>query len=128
MCTNFTIEFRGDYIYVRHASDFEFTPEYTASFWSALGDECQTYNCRHVLREGRFSLRKMNLLEAYNSAIQAANVISGLRVACCFKDHTEDEMTKFFKMAASNRGVEIEFFSDCQAALFWLGVENYQSN
>ena len=128
MNTNFTIEFRGDYIYVRHGSDFEITPESAASLWSALSDKCKSFNCRRVLREGRISLRKMNWLAAYNSAIQAANVIPGLRVACCFKNYDEDELTKFFKTAASNRGVEIEFFSDCKEALYWLGVENYKSN
>lgn len=123
MSTDFTIEFRGDYIYVRHAADFEITPESTAKLWSALAEECGAYNCRRVLREGKFSLRKMNWLSAYDSAIQAANVIPGLRVACCFENYVEDELTKFFKMAASNRGVDIEFFSDRQEALCWLGVE-----
>jgi hypothetical protein len=55
--------------------------------------------------------------------VQASNLIPGLRVACCFENHETDELTEFFKTAASNRGVEIEFFSDRQKALSWLGVE-----
>ena len=128
MSTNFTIEFRGDYIHVRHAPDFEITPKSSVKLWSALAEKCKTFNCRRVFREGKLRHRKMNWLEAYDTAIQAANYVAGLRVACCFENYEKDELTEFYKTAASNRGVEIEFFSDRQKALRWLGVENYESD
>lgn len=122
MDTDFTIDFCGDYLYVRHASGFDITPECTAKIWSALAVGCNIHNCRRVLIEGRFVWRKMSCLAAYISATQATNIIQGLRVACCFENYTENELTGFFKMVASNRGVEIEFFSDRQKARGWLGV------
>lgn len=122
MSTDFTIEFRGNYILVRHAPGFEINSQSSAKLWSALAVECKTYNCRRVLREGKPGRRKMNWLAAYDSAVLATNVIWGLRVACCFENYAADEMTEFFKTVASNRGVEIEFFSDRQEALRWLGV------
>ena len=124
MSVNFTIEFCGEYVYVRHVADFEITPESSVKLWSAIAAKCKTFNCRRVFREGRLRQRKMNWLEAYDSAIQAANYIAGLRVACCFENHEEDELTEFYKTAASNRGVEIAFFADRRKALRWLGVEN----
>jgi hypothetical protein len=122
MSTNFTIEFRDDYILVRHVAELEITPESSARLWSALAEACQTYNCSRVLREGKINLRKMNWLSMYDSATQAANVIPGLRVACCFEDHLEDDLTRFLQTVAHNRGVRIEFFSDRREALQWLGV------
>ena len=119
---DFSIEFRGDYIYVVHASDFEITPESKARLWSALAAECETHNCRRVLTEGKRVQRKMSLLDMFDSANQLSSIIPGLRLACCFENYPEDELTNFFKTAASNRGVKINFFSDCREALGWLGV------
>jgi hypothetical protein len=127
MSTNFTIDFCGDYIYVRHAAGVEITPESIAQLWSQLSVGCKLYRYRRVLIEGKIVWRKMNWLTAYSSAIQTMNIIQGLRVAYCFENYTEDELTGFFKMVASNRGVEIEFFSDRQKALYWLGAENCKS-
>lgn len=121
MSKDFTIEFFDNFIYVRHATRFEISPKDTAQLWSALAVGCSTYNCRRVLIEGKLDWRKGNLLAAYSSATQAMNIIQGLRVACFFENYTEDELTEFFKMAASNRGINIEFFSDRQRALCWLG-------
>jgi hypothetical protein len=128
MSTDFSIEFHGDYIHVLHSPGFEVTPQSTAKLWAALAAECKTYNCRRVLREGKLGQRKMNWVTAYDSAVQATNVIRGLRIACCFENHTADEMTDFFKMVASNRGVDIDFFPNRHEALRWLGVANGKSD
>ena len=124
MNADFTIEFRENHLYVRHAPDFEITPESTARLWSALARECKAYNCPRVLGEGKQIGRRMSVLSAYDSAIQATKVIPGLRVACCFENYVPDKLTKFFKTVASNRGVQIEFFSDCTEALRWLFIED----
>jgi hypothetical protein len=123
MDKDFTIEFKGDYIHVRHGENFEITRESVAKFWSALAEKCKRHNCRRVLREGKPDARKMSLMSAYDSANQAAQVIGGLRVACCFENYVGDELTDFFKTVALNRGVDIEFFVDREEALRWLGVE-----
>jgi hypothetical protein len=124
MSTDFTIEFRGDYIYVRHAAEFEITPETTGRLWPALAVGCSVNDCRRVLINGKLGWRKSNWLAAYSSATRAMSIIQGLRVAYCFENYTEEELLKFFKMVASNRGVETEFFTDFRRALCWLGVEN----
>ena len=125
---DFSIEFRGDYIYVIHAPDFEITPDSKARLWSALAVECETYNCRRVLTEGKRVRREMSFLEVFDSAKQLSNIIPGLRLAFCFENYPQDELTGFFKTAASNRGVKINFFSDCREALGWLGVEDSKFN
>jgi len=127
MSTNFKLEFRGDYIYFRHGADCEITPENTARLWSVLAVECNERSCRRVLIEGQPVWRKSNWLAAYSCATEATNIIQGLRVAYCFENYSEDDLTNFFKTVASNRGIETEFFADRQAALRWLGVENCKS-
>jgi hypothetical protein len=124
MNKNFTTEFCGEYISVRHAEGFEITSKSAKKVWLTLADECKAHNCRRVLREGAPSGRNMTWLEVYNSAVQAAKLVPGIRVAYCFENYTEDELTRFFKIVTSNRGVEIEFFSDRREALRWLGVKD----
>src|SRR4051794_1296390 len=105
MNKNFTTEFCGEYIYVRHAEGFEINSQSAKKLWLTLADECKAHNCRRVLREGAPSGRNMTWLEVYNSAVQAAKLVPGIRVAYCFENYAEDELTRFFKIVTSNRGV-----------------------
>ena len=125
MSTGFSLDFIGNYIRIQHPVDYEITPESQRQLWTAIGEASRKYNCWRVLAESPAPpQRNMNTLDAFRSAGQAANASSMLRVACVFPGYSTDETTEFFITAAYNRGVRIEFFSDRNEALYWLGVDH----
>jgi hypothetical protein len=125
MSTSFTLDFDSDYIRIRHPVDYEITPESQHELWGAIGEACRKYDCWRVLAESPAPPRRnMNQVDAFKSAGQAANVSSDLRVACVFPEYKTDEITEFFIKVAYNRGVRIEFFSNRDKALEWLGFGN----
>ena len=70
--------------------------------------------------------RNMNQIDAFKSAVQAAKASTELRVALVFPGYKTDEITKFFIAAAYNYGVRIEFFSNRDDGLKWLGIDGEQ--
>jgi hypothetical protein len=131
MSTDFTIEFRLTYLHIQNAPDYEITPESANRRWTALASACATFNCKRVLWEGKVAARRLTVPEVYNSAKQLADIAPGLKLACCLEGHTPDELSEFYKSVASNRGAQIQFFSNREDALKWLGADlspsiNYQ--
>ncbi|MBI3562896.1 MAG: hypothetical protein HY080_14395 [Gammaproteobacteria bacterium] len=122
MSMEFTIEYRGDYLYVLVGKSYEITPVSMGMFWPAITQACEQYQCWRVLSEGIITARRMSTVDAFNSALQAASNAQ-LTLACCFHGYQPDELTEFFKTVAYNRGVRIEFFSNLEQAYRWLGVE-----
>jgi hypothetical protein len=123
MSTDFTIELRDSYIHIQNAPDYEITPEGTEKMWMALAAACQKHNCLRALAEGRIASREMSMKKAFESGEYIAKTIPGLKFACCLEGYTADIVTDFFKLVATNRGAEVEFFSDRAEALRWLGVD-----
>jgi hypothetical protein len=62
---------------------------------------------------------------AFISGEQISQSVSGLLMACYFQGYKADELTEFFKTVARNRGTSVEFFSDLEEALRWLGLGSY---
>ncbi|HXV39552.1 MAG TPA: hypothetical protein VD701_01160 [Steroidobacteraceae bacterium] len=119
---DFTLEPREGYLYLHLAPGFEATPETMARMWTAISDACRRNNLRRVLADGENVQRKLTPMESYDHAALAARLMPGLTVACCFRGYQTDEQTEFFKTAAVNRGVRVEFFADLETALRWLGI------
>jgi hypothetical protein len=119
---NFTLEPREGYLYMHLAPGFEATPESMARMWTAISESCRRHNLRRVLADGENVQRKLTPMESYDHAALAARLMPGLTVACCFRGYQTDEQTEFFKTAAVNRGVRVEFFADLETALRWLGI------
>ena len=122
LSTDFEITFRGSYIHVQLAENFEINPSGMETVWKATAEACQKYSCYKVLSEGNIRSRKLKAWDAYSSGSQASE-ISGLRHACLFYNYKPDDMSEFFKTVSSNRGSYIDFFTDKTKALKWLGVE-----
>lgn len=120
--SDFTLEPRGRYLYVHLAPGFEMRPESMARFWTAISNTCREHNLRHVLVEGDNVQRRLTPMESFDHAGLAARLLPGLSVACCFRGFVPDEQTEFFRTAAMNRGVRVEFVADLNAALRWLGA------
>ena len=119
---DFTLEPREGYLYLHLAPGFEATPESMARMWTAISEACRRNNLRRVLADGENVQRKLTPMESYDHAALAARLMPGLTVACCFRGYQTDEQTEFFKTAAVNRGVRVEFFGDLETALRWLGI------
>ena len=124
MNTSFTLDFVNDYIRIQHPRNYEITPESQQKVWAAIGEACRKYNCHRVLAETTVPpKRNMTQIDAFKSATLAANASSELRLACFFPEYKTDETTEFFITVAYNRGVRIEFFSNREEALKWLGAD-----
>lgn len=122
LSSDFEITFRGSFIHVQLADNFEITPSGLEKIWKATAEACQNYNCNKVLSEGFIRSRKLKAWDAFNSGSQASEIPS-LRNACLFYNYKPDDLTEFFKTVSYNRGSYIEFFTDKKLAMKWLGIE-----
>ncbi len=120
--SDFTLEPRVGYLYVHLAPGFEMTPASMAALWTGMSKACREHELRRVLVEGEDVRRRLTPMESFDHAGLAARLLPGLSVACCFSGYRPDEQTEFFRTAAMNRGVRVEFVRDLNAALRWLGA------
>jgi hypothetical protein len=122
MSSGFTLEPRDGYLYLHLTPGFEMTPESTSRVWIALCEACRERGLRRALAEGDAVTRRLTPMESFDIAGLAGRLLPGLSVACVFRGYVPDEQSEFFRTAAMNRGVRMEFFEDLNAALHWLGV------
>jgi hypothetical protein len=122
MSSGFTLEPRDGYLYVHLDPGYELTPESAERVWVALCEACRERGLRRALAEGDAVTRRLTPMEAFDIASLAARLLPGLSVACVFRGYQPDEQSAFFRTAAMNRGVRMEFFPDLNAALHWLGI------
>jgi hypothetical protein len=120
--SGFTLEPRDGYLYVQLAPGFEMDLESTSRVWVAICEACRERGLRRALLEGEGVTRRMMPIEAFDVADLAARLLPGLSVACIFRGYVPDSQSQFFRTAAMNRGVRMEFFQDLNAALRWLGA------
>ena len=117
-----TLELREGYLYARLVPGFEITPERMNRLWKQVGEACAHHRVRHVLTEGTVSGRRMTTMDSFENASAAARLMPGLAMACFVQGHVPDQQTEFFKIAAMNRGVRVDFFNNREEALRWLGI------
>ena len=124
MSTNFTLEFVDNYINIQLPADYEITPESRLEFWTAIGEAHKKYHCCRVLAASPTPpKRNMKQSDSLKSALQAAKASSELRVAFVFPGYDTDATTEFFINTAHRMGVRIEFFTNREEAIKWLGVD-----
>lgn len=122
-----SLEVREGYLYARLVPGFEITPERMNRLWQSLGKACVRSGLRRVLTEGTVAGRRMTTMDSFENAAVAARLVPGLSMACFVQGHIPDQQTDFFKIAAMNRGVRVEFFSSQEEALRWLGIRPTKS-
>lgn len=122
-----TLELREGYLHAQLVPGFEIVPERMNRLWKEVGEACARHGVRRVLTEGTVSGRRMTTMDSFDNAAVAARLVPGLAMACCVQGHVPDEQTEFFKIAAMNRGVRVEFFRERNAALRWLGINPAKS-
>ena len=124
MSASFTLDFLDNYIWIQHPEEYEITPASQHLLWGAIGEACEKYNCWCVLAESPTPpKRNMTQIDAFRSAGQAAKISNKLRLALVLPGYNPDETTEFFINTAYNTGVRIEFFTDREEAIKWLGID-----
>ncbi|MGC8744955.1 MAG: hypothetical protein ACP5T0_13855 [Verrucomicrobiia bacterium] len=114
------IEFKGDYVHVIQPKGYEINPEAMEEFYKTLAEFCKANNCYKILAECDSPVRKLKLHNAFSNADKLSSQLPLIKLACCFYNYQVNEISEFFKTAAFNRGVNVEFFNDKQKALEWL--------
>ena len=124
MFDGLSLEFKDDHIHLKHDKSFVINPTSMKSFWGYLREQCEDHDCTSVLLEADSPTRNMDTVGAFTSGVAAASVAQNLWLALCFHRYKPDEISELFRQAARNRGANVEFFSDREAALVWLRANN----
>jgi hypothetical protein len=122
MSTEFKLTPHADYIHIELAPGYEIKPDGTTQLTLAISDVCARQGQRRVLIEGTPARRNMGTMDSFGFGALVGSMLTGISLACCLYGYVPDQQTQFFRDVAQNRGVRIEFFSDREAALRWLGV------
>lgn len=122
MSKGFTVVDRGGYIHLLHEPNFEVTRESMGVVWAELSAMCNKASCNIVLVEAPSPKRRMDTTAAFEVATRIAQIAPGIKLAMVLLDYQTDELTEFFKTVARNRGARVEYFSEKEEALEWLGV------
>jgi hypothetical protein len=85
---------------------------------------CSRQGKRRVLIEGAVAARRMGTMDSFGAGALAGSMLPGVWIACCFYGYAPDDQSQFFRDVAQNRGVRVDFFTDRDAALRWLGVRS----
>ena len=87
-----------------------------------LSSACAENNCRHILGRVDGPLGALTVADVFEMATYLAATVPALQVALLVGENDSEELKEFFQLAASNRGLTIDFFTDETKALRWLGV------
>lgn len=126
MSTAFKMTPYADYLHIELAPGYEITPAGMTELTLAIADVAGRQGQRRVLVEGTVARRSMGTMDSFSLGSLIGTMLTGVSVACCFYGYATDQQTQFFKDVSQNRGVRVEFFSDREAALRWLGVGSGQ--
>ena len=87
-----------------------------------LASACAENNCRRILGRVEGRLGHLTVAEVFEMESYVAGTAPSLQIAILTGEDDSRELKEFFKLAASNRGLTIDFFTDESQALSWLGV------
>jgi len=120
MTTDPLFEFRTTHIYMQLPASFEATVDWIGPIASQLVAACNEHDCRRVLIEGALAGRNLTDTDVYDIGDLLAQQIPGLTIALVLHGYELTSNALFFQDVAYNRGVKVQFFTDCDAALHWL--------
>ena len=122
MSTDFQLAPAAAYLHVMLAPQYEIRPDGVTELMKSVSDVCTRQGQRRVLIEGTVTAGRMATMDSFGAGALAGSMLPGVSVACCFYGYRPGAKSQFFKDVAQNRGVRVEFFSERDAALNWLGV------
>jgi hypothetical protein len=122
MTTEFKLTPQADHVHVALAPGYELRLDGVTELMKSLSDVCARQGQRRVLIEGTIAARHMATMDFFTIGTLAGSMLAGVSLACCFYGYQLDDKLRFFKDVAQNRGVRVEFFSERDEALRWLGA------
>ena len=117
------VEVHPHYLHIKHPPGYVITAEAADSVWGRIATLCRDNGIHKVLVEAERPERRLDTMSAFDSGRVLAENTSGLTIAICFLNYEFDDLSAFFKTVAQNRGVNLDFFSDLDAARKWLDVD-----
>lgn len=123
MSEQFNAEFCGSYIHLKHALGLVINPQSADKIWDQFAELGAQYKCGKFLVEAGEVKREMNTMQAFDSGVKMSAIKPRLTVALCLLNYKQDELSEFFATVAHNRGANVKFFDDIEAAKKWLGVD-----
>ena len=124
MFEDLSFEFKEDHLHLTHGDKFVVPLGDMEAYWAHLGEKCKRHACTSILIEGDCPTRNMDTVGAFTSGVAAASIAQNLWLALCSHGYQPDGIGELFRQAARNRGANVEFFNDREAALVWLRVNN----
>ncbi|NOT47050.1 MAG: hypothetical protein HOP17_04790 [Acidobacteria bacterium] len=119
----FELKVHPNYLHIKHPPGMVIDPDSTQEMWTQVGRLCFEHGRAKVLIEAEKPEKRLDTMTAFDSGRILAENTSGLTIAMCFYNYEVDDLTTFLKTVAQNRGVRVEFFSDLESALEWLGIK-----
>lgn len=124
----FDLEFQGTYVHIQFPSATIIGPDEAEQLWETISSLSAQYACRKFLIETSRPDVRFDTMSAFESGSRLADMTSGLTLAFCLYDYEHDDVGYFFKTVVENRGVKIEYFSDLQKAVSWIGESSIVSS
>ena len=115
----FTVQFRGDHVYVRLGKDLRVNPEQRSVIWGLIARTCEENGSSRVLVEGEVPEGIFQPSEVIDAGLKTAAVPS-LWLAFCFENFRPDETSELYETVAASKGGRVKFFTSTESALEWL--------
>jgi hypothetical protein len=115
----FSVEHRGDHIYVKVSPDIEVSNEARGQFWDMIRRICEEHDCHRMLVEGSFPTGDRPATEVL-SAGQATATVPNLWIAFHMDNWVPNEQSELYETIAATKGVRVKYFARREDALNWL--------
>jgi hypothetical protein len=123
MNVNYSVDFKNGRVHFIHHEPIVLSPQLGDVMWPEIEKACRQHECRKVLVEATIESRNLDTIAVFDAGITVSELSPRPIIAFCFRGREPDELTEFFETVAKNRGVNVEFFSDCDSAEKWLAVQ-----
>lgn len=123
MFDNIAVEFCGSYIHIKQPGVFALAAPETRSFWARVREICCELDSDTVLIEAYSVETGHDTMSTFDAGVEASTIVDSPTIAICAEGYSPDEAAEFFKTVAINRGAHVEFFTNTNNAVSWLGVE-----
>ncbi len=120
---NATVTFEDNYVQIKSSASDVLTSSCIHSNLSVAMSLCVDYACRRILalaeQPSGSGLNCESIAEAMNRLV----ILRGVKLACCYFDGVKDNLRAYTAQVAATHGMTVQFFSDREEALEWLGAK-----
>jgi hypothetical protein len=118
MSYKFSVEDRGDYLYVEVTG--ENSRETVLNYMQEVLTAAEKHDCFRVLINERLTGPRLEAMDVYNLASEGAMRVLGRFEAIAYVDEAMGDMGDFVESVSVNRGMPLAFFSNVEDAREWI--------